>query len=336
MPKIEIDYSNTIIYKITCKDPNISDVYVGHTTNFVQRKHAHKQSCINNKAPNHTCKLYEAIRNNGGWINWNMEIIHFCNCADHYEARKKEQEYFELLKATLNSLEPFPKPKVKIPTAKIIKEPKEIFYCEKCNIKCDNAKLLAIHNQTKKHNNINMIVPPVTKCAKTYKFNCTICDIKTNNKKDYVNHLLTSKHIKNENLTNMNANITINPQPATYVCTNCNKIYKSRVGLWSHKKKCTILNQEETSAIKEKECMTLKMTDIQNAIPHMDMNLIFAFMKDTQEFKQIMVEQHNTIMEQRNMMEQNKQMILNQKMILGQNKLMVDLVKKLTIPHYTK
>ena len=39
MPKNEIDYSNTIIYKITCLDPNITDVYVGHTTNFVQRKH---------------------------------------------------------------------------------------------------------------------------------------------------------------------------------------------------------------------------------------------------------------------------------------------------------
>ena len=180
MPKIEIDYSNTIIYKITCKDPNISDVYVGHTTNFVQRKHAHKQSCINNKAPNHTCKLYEAIRNNGGWINWNMEIIHFCNCADHYEARKKEQEYFESLKATLNSLEPFPKPKVKKPTPIIIKEPKETFYCEKCNIKCDNVKLLAIHNQTKKHTNINIFK---SNAKKVVQFCCKICDYTTSRKK---------------------------------------------------------------------------------------------------------------------------------------------------------
>ena len=28
MPKVEIDYSNTIIYKITCNDSNITDVYV--------------------------------------------------------------------------------------------------------------------------------------------------------------------------------------------------------------------------------------------------------------------------------------------------------------------
>jgi hypothetical protein len=58
------------------------------------------------------------------------------------------------------------------------------------------------------------------------------------------------------------------------------------------------------------------MTDIQCAIPNMDMSLIFAFMKDTQEFKQIMVEQSNT------MMEYNKQMISDQ------NKIMSELVEK--------
>ena len=32
MPKDSIDYSNTIIYKIYCKNPEIKDIYVGHTT----------------------------------------------------------------------------------------------------------------------------------------------------------------------------------------------------------------------------------------------------------------------------------------------------------------
>ena len=49
MPKIDIDYSNTIIYKIFCKDPEIKDIYIGHTTNFVQRKYAHKNNCSNDK-----------------------------------------------------------------------------------------------------------------------------------------------------------------------------------------------------------------------------------------------------------------------------------------------
>ena len=57
MPKTDIDYSNTIIYKITCTNPEIKDVYVGHTTNFVQRKHCHKQGCNNTKSSNYNCKL---------------------------------------------------------------------------------------------------------------------------------------------------------------------------------------------------------------------------------------------------------------------------------------
>ena len=42
MPKDNIDYSNTIIYKIYCKDTSISDTYIGHTTNFLLRKQQHK------------------------------------------------------------------------------------------------------------------------------------------------------------------------------------------------------------------------------------------------------------------------------------------------------
>ena len=80
---------NTIIYKIVCKDLIIKDIYVGHTTNFVQRKHAHKQSC---KKLNHSYKLYNCIRDNGGWNNWNMTIVDFFSCKDGHEARQKEQE----------------------------------------------------------------------------------------------------------------------------------------------------------------------------------------------------------------------------------------------------
>mgnify|MGYP003347100002 CR=1 FL=1 len=124
MPKIIIDYSNTIIYKIFCKDPNVSDIYVGHTTNFVQRKHAHKQNSMNSKSPCYDLKLYKIIRDNGGWDNWCMEIVNFFNCKDSYEARKKEQEYFILLKATLNSNEPLPlvKPKNNTTTVTELKE----------------------------------------------------------------------------------------------------------------------------------------------------------------------------------------------------------------------
>lgn len=104
MTKNYIDYSNTIIYKIFCKDSTITELYVGHTTNFVQKKHTHKQCCIDNTSKK-LYKLNNFIRNNGGWINWKMEIIECFNCTSQYEAIQKEHEYCILLKATLNNPE---------------------------------------------------------------------------------------------------------------------------------------------------------------------------------------------------------------------------------------
>ena len=86
-----LDYSNTIIYKITCKDTSVKDLYVGHTTNFVQRKRAHKQSCINPKTINHNCKLYSIIRENGGWTNWIMEIVHFLTVMTSMKREQKSR-----------------------------------------------------------------------------------------------------------------------------------------------------------------------------------------------------------------------------------------------------
>jgi len=183
MPKTEIDYSNTIIYKITCIDDNIKDVYVGHTTNFVQRKHAHKKCCINEKYG--SCKLYDIIRNNGGWNNWKMEIINFFNCKDHYEARIKEQEYFVSLNANLNSIEPLPLPKIIEPvTENLIELEKNQkstneFVCEKCDFNTYNKKDYKRHLKTIKHINPNAQqlsiknTPknPCCKCGKNYKDN---------------------------------------------------------------------------------------------------------------------------------------------------------------------
>ena len=70
---------------------------------------------------------------------------------------------------------------------------------------------------------------------------CEICDIKTNNKKDFEKHLLTSKHKK---LTGVNKVLTEKSQNKIihelFICENCNKEYKSRVGLWKHKKTCVL------------------------------------------------------------------------------------------------
>ena len=49
MPKLPMDYSKCCIYKIEHVDDE-SLVYVGHTTNFDERKTAHKSNCKNEKS----------------------------------------------------------------------------------------------------------------------------------------------------------------------------------------------------------------------------------------------------------------------------------------------
>jgi hypothetical protein len=115
MPKDNINYSDTTIYKIYCKDETITDLYVGYTTNFHVRKYQHKNSCNNSK--NNNIKIYKTIRENGGWDNWNMVEIAKYNCKNSTEARIKEQEHYELLKASLNSYSPY--------------IDKQIFFCSK-------------------------------------------------------------------------------------------------------------------------------------------------------------------------------------------------------------
>ena len=100
------DYSKTLIYKIVCKDTNINDMYIGHTTNWVNRKSLHKMTSINNKYKGYNQFKYEFIRNNGNWENWNMILIEKYPCDNQLEAEKRERYWIDELKPTLNKVRP--------------------------------------------------------------------------------------------------------------------------------------------------------------------------------------------------------------------------------------
>jgi hypothetical protein len=106
MPVKEIDYSKTIIYKIVCNDLAITDLYVGSTTQFTIRKSRHKYSCNNINNKNYNFKIYQTIRDNGGWLNWSMVQIEEFPCANGNEARARERYFYEQLNATLNERYP--------------------------------------------------------------------------------------------------------------------------------------------------------------------------------------------------------------------------------------
>ena len=71
MPREAMDYSKCCIYKIEClNDEKL--IYVGNTTNFDKRKVQHKLNCYNEKGKCFNFKLYQMIRDAGGWSNYKM------------------------------------------------------------------------------------------------------------------------------------------------------------------------------------------------------------------------------------------------------------------------
>jgi len=267
MPRVEIDYSNTIIYKITCKDTSITDIYVGHTTNFIQRKHTHKQACNNIKSPYYNLKLYKKIRENGNWSNWDMSIVNFYNCKNHLEARQKEQEHFLELNATLNSIEPLPIPK---PKSKPIPKTNQVKLCPIILEK--NNKIEENIGDVLKTNETNFAPQ---KSANT--FNCLSCDYTTSRKNDYSRHILTPKHHKaNEMLipTNDAAKNTYQ-----YECSYCDKSYNHKSSLCKHVKMC--LNKSQVQQ---------QQLQIQQPHPQIDTTFVIELLKQNQELQKSLIE----------------------------------------------
>jgi hypothetical protein len=94
MPRIPIDYSKTIIYKIACNDLNITDQYISSTTDFINTKSKHKSIC-NGDSKDSNRKIYKIIRNNGGWDNWSMIQIEEYPCANGNEAKARARYWIE-------------------------------------------------------------------------------------------------------------------------------------------------------------------------------------------------------------------------------------------------
>ena len=106
MPKLAIDYSNTLMYKFVCNDLNVTDNYVGHTTHWINRKNGHKSKCNNSNSPRYNLKVYQMIREHGGWDNWQMIEIEKYPCNDSNEATARERYWYDELNSTMNTNKP--------------------------------------------------------------------------------------------------------------------------------------------------------------------------------------------------------------------------------------
>jgi len=115
------------------------------------------------------------------------------------------------------------------------------------------------------------------------KYICNDCNFKCNKNSEWVRHISTRKHLFRIILNEKNADeITL------YKCKNCNKSYKAKNSLWYHEKKCIVEN-----CIKEDD--NIKPEDLLNSDNTINASLLMEIVKQTQEFKNLLIEQNNKI-----------------------------------------
>ena len=96
-----------IFYKISCIDSSITDFYIGSTRDFTRRKSQHKHCCHNENTVASKYKIYQIIRSNGGWTNWQMEPIDKQTFNSKLDARIYERKLTEQYNSSLNTIKAF-------------------------------------------------------------------------------------------------------------------------------------------------------------------------------------------------------------------------------------
>lgn len=103
MPRNNIDYSKTIMYKIQ-HVTNEDLIYIGATTNFMKRKCTHKSQCglyATSTLIGRTI-LYKTIKDNGGWDNFRMVEIKKFPCKDKRESDTEEFKLIQEMTGIMN------------------------------------------------------------------------------------------------------------------------------------------------------------------------------------------------------------------------------------------
>jgi hypothetical protein len=111
-----------------------------------------------------------------------------------------------------------------------------------------------------------------------FKYFCNGCDFKCYKLSNYNTHCSTRKHLKVTQCDANNVPDDNNNDDKIYNCNICNKIYKSRNGLWMHKKQC-LKEQQIIKPEQEKidKADKIEKTEQQDKI---DSNLIMSVIKD--------------------------------------------------------
>ena len=177
----------------------------------------------------------------------------------------------------------------------------QIFKCLDCDYITYRKSSYEKHIVTAKHIKIT------ESCSKVANYDCLICDYTTCKKSSYDKHLVSSKHkkllksckkllksCKNENENEKYIENESNSEDCEteqkcliYTCEYCDKIYRSRFGIWKHKKKCKPQNNNDN---KQNQLDTLTLKEECKNDPDKFMNVILEVVKSNSEFQKQMFE----------------------------------------------
>jgi hypothetical protein len=97
-------------YLLCCKSRDITDTYIGSTTNLTKRQYQHKYHTTNpNSLKKHQLK-YKTIIENGGYDNWEY-ILLCCLDGSKRDCFHHEQHLIDMFNPTLNQRNPTQKTK---------------------------------------------------------------------------------------------------------------------------------------------------------------------------------------------------------------------------------
>lgn len=166
------DFSKCIIYKIQSKDPQITDVYIGSTCSFSQRKANHKQYTNCDYLRQYQYPLYKFIREHGGYDQFEMiPLERYTECKDHMDKSMRERKWYDEYKLTCNML-----------NSHIPNRSKKQYYKDNATIFNKKSKEYYTNNLQKRREYSNQI------------YTCE-CGAK-NNLSNKTNHNNTNKHKK--------------------------------------------------------------------------------------------------------------------------------------------
>ena len=147
---------NYFVYKLF--NPDYPEFYIGSTKDLKRRKAGHKHFCNTENSRYHNYKVYQYIREHGGYNSWSYEILeHIRNSINVYELRNVERKYIEELKPSLNceipnrTIEEYLKQYRKDNKESLNQKKKEKFNCV-CGGKYTRTNKIQ-HEKSKKHKN---------------------------------------------------------------------------------------------------------------------------------------------------------------------------------------